>query len=113
MAKQFPNPAEFYASNYYALVDSDKCTGCGECMTRCQMEAISINDNLAFVDIARCIGCGLCTTCTNEAVTLQAKDEKRIPPKNQKELYQQILLKKSGPFKTALLLAKYILGYKA
>ena len=39
-------------------------------------------DDVAVVDLDRCIGCGLCvTTCTTEALSLQpkAKEERRDP----------------------------------
>lgn len=113
MAKQIPDVAEFYSSNYYAMADAEKCTGCGTCISRCQMEAISLQDNRAVVDTSKCIGCGLCTsTCINDAMALQLKGESKIPPRNLPELYKQILLKKEGPIKMAVLIAKHILGYK-
>ena len=37
--KKFPRPSELYATNYYAEVDPELCTGCGICVERCQMEA--------------------------------------------------------------------------
>ena len=95
------------------MVDAEKCTGCGTCISRCQMEAISLQDNQAVVDTSKCIGCGLCTsTCINDAMALQLKGESKIPPRNLPELYKQILLKKEGPIKMAVLIAKHILGYK-
>jgi NAD-dependent dihydropyrimidine dehydrogenase PreA subunit len=81
---QHPRPAEMVFSNHYALVDSDLCTGCETCLERCQMGALTINDEeLAEVNSDRCIGCGLCvTTCPTEALRLipKTEDEQRIPP---------------------------------
>jgi electron transport complex protein RnfB len=67
----------------------DECTGCEQCLERCQMEAISMNDDeLAQVNPDRCIGCGLCvTTCPVEAITLSPKPDAslRLPPTNTSE----------------------------
>lgn len=70
-------------ANYYAVIGSDECAGCGICVERCQVGAISEQDGVAVVDKARCIGCGLCVTgCPNDAVKLQRKPDAEIvhPP---------------------------------
>jgi electron transport complex protein RnfB len=73
--KRFEKPARFVNSNYYAVVDKDNCTACGICESRCQMEAITVED-VALVNLDRCIGCGLCVTaCEFDAVKLLKKDE--------------------------------------
>jgi len=77
-------PAKAVSSNYYATVDEKACTACGVCETRCQMNAI-ILDDAARVDPDRCIGCGLCVpTCDFDAMRLMEKDaaERTVPPKN-------------------------------
>ena len=82
---EHPRPAEMVFSNYFAQVDQDACTGCETCMDRCQMGAISLNDDeVAEVNPARCIGCGLCvTTCPSDAMHLVPKEreKQRTPPK--------------------------------
>ena len=84
-----PRPAEIVFSNYLARVDADACTGCEDCLDRCQMEAIRMNDaDQAEVNPDRCIGCGLCvTTCLAEAMELVAKprDKQRVPPASMAE----------------------------
>lgn len=111
--KHFPRPTEFYSSNYYAVVDTDKCDGAGTCMHRCQMGAIIVKDKKAIVNLDRCIGCGLCTTtCKAGAIALKKQDKIKVPPKNHDALYQQILMKKLGPVKTIGVVAKYMLGFK-
>ncbi|MCP4757550.1 MAG: 4Fe-4S dicluster domain-containing protein, partial [Proteobacteria bacterium] len=81
-----PKPAEAVFSNYYAQIDDDECSGCEECIDRCQMGAIKMNDdNQSEIDFDRCIGCGLCVTaCPIELIRLKAKDEKdrRVPAIN-------------------------------
>ena len=63
------------ASNYYARIDPDACTGCGLCADeRCQVHAIRQCGDAYEVIGSRCIGCGLCvTTCPAQAVGLVRK----------------------------------------
>jgi electron transport complex protein RnfB len=81
---QHPRPAEMVFSNYFAAVQQELCNGCETCLDRCQMAAISMNDDSrARIDRLRCIGCGLCViTCPTEALHLVAKseDQRRTPP---------------------------------
>jgi electron transport complex protein RnfB len=74
---RLPNPAERVMSSYFAVSDQELCTGCEECLDRCQMDAITMTDDeTAIVDTDRCIGCGLCvTTCPVEALELKLKSE--------------------------------------
>ncbi len=91
--KLHPNPASLVKSNYFARVDQDLCAGCETCLTRCQMEAIYMDDDWAAIDLKRCIGCGLCvTTCPTKALTLAAKEpkERYVPPTKPGDTYKQI-----------------------
>jgi len=88
--KKQPVPAAAVKSNYFATVDADECTGCEICLDRCQMEAITIEDDTAAINLDRCIGCGLCvTTCPTEAAQLvkKAENEQYQPPKSGAEMY--------------------------
>lgn len=81
--KRFDAPAKLFATNFYAEVDPDLCIGCGVCEERCNLEAITIEDDLSNIDLKYCIGCGVCVpTCTQEAITLQKKEEEILPPRN-------------------------------
>ncbi len=83
--KMNPSPARMVTSPFYAVVDQQACSGCGTCLERCQMDAISIPNGLAEIDLERCIGCGLCvTTCTTGALSLVRKpeDQQRAVPRN-------------------------------
>ena len=95
--KKFPRPAELYTSNYFAVVDPEECEGCKTCIDRCQIEAVSMVDEVSTVNLDRCIGCGLCvTTCPSDAIQLQKKEKEVVPPKDMTELYQKIMMKKMG-----------------
>ena len=70
-------------ANYYSEIDPDECVGCGVCVDRCQVKAVSMENGRASVDRRRCIGCGLCTTkCPSGAARLIRKPENEIvhPP---------------------------------
>ena len=58
-------------------VKKEMCTGCGECLTNCSTDAISMDENVAYIDESECIRCGVChTVCPNDAVR---HDGERIP----------------------------------
>jgi Na+-translocating ferredoxin:NAD+ oxidoreductase subunit B len=91
--KMQPKPAEAAKSNYRAVVDAGECTACEACMDRCQMEAISLVDGAALINHERCIGCGNCVTaCPALALSLEKKQEDRLytPPENFGNTYIQI-----------------------
>jgi electron transport complex protein RnfB len=71
-------------ANYYAVIDPDLCQGCGICIERCQVKAISEKDGVSVVDRVHCIGCGLCVTgCPNNVARLEKKPDAEMihPPK--------------------------------
>ena len=70
-------------ANYFAVIDPDTCLGCGTCITRCQVAAITEENGVSIVNQPRCIGCGLCVTgCPNGAAQLLRKPDAEIihPP---------------------------------
>ncbi len=70
-------------ANYYAVVDTETCSGCGVCLDRCQVGAVTFANGKASADRGRCIGCGLCVSgCPAEAVRLERLPEAEIvhPP---------------------------------
>jgi Na+-translocating ferredoxin:NAD+ oxidoreductase subunit B len=83
----FNDPVRSVSSNYEAAVDADACTGCGECAERCQMDAITIEGDIARVKLDRCIGCGVCVYhCPMGAITLAPRPDFVEPPKSFREL---------------------------
>ena len=111
--KKYPRPADYYASNYYAEVDPELCTGCQTCVERCQLDASSIVNDVAVVDLDRCIGCGNCVvTCESNAIQLQKKEEETTPPKDAETLYMKILSKKVGKLKMLGIGSKLLLKLK-
>jgi len=57
-------------------VISSKYIGCGTCVERCQMKAVTLQNDIAVVDRKKCIGCGLCVTgCGLKVAQLQLRPE--------------------------------------
>jgi ferredoxin len=83
--KKHPQPASIVSSPYIAVHAPEICSGCGTCVERCQMDAITLPNGTAELNQERCIGCGLCvSTCETGALTLERKPEaeQRLVPKN-------------------------------
>jgi len=60
-------------------VDLERCTGCGDCLDVCPVEAISMNNGKAWIDSETCLACEACAqVCPIDAIcpsiiTLPAK----------------------------------------
>jgi Pyruvate/2-oxoacid:ferredoxin oxidoreductase delta subunit len=94
--KKFENPSLYVDSNYFVEVDEKSCSGCGDCVTTCHMDAININEKgIAEVNLGYCLGCGVCIpACPEDARHLIKKDNEYIPPENYLDLLQVIGKKK-------------------
>jgi electron transport complex protein RnfB len=111
--KKFPRPADYYASNFYAEVAPDLCSGCQICVDNCQMEAVAMNDGVAAISLDRCIGCGNCVvTCDSNAIHLKKKNMEQPPPKTMNDMYTKILMKKVGKLNMLKIGAKMLLKLK-
>jgi Na+-translocating ferredoxin:NAD+ oxidoreductase subunit B len=75
-------------SDFFLVVDADACTGCNNCIERCQFNALSPSDGVVAVDYQHCMGCGVCVVaCTTDALHLERRPlpEISIPPAGLKE----------------------------
>ncbi|MBN1330128.1 MAG: 4Fe-4S binding protein [Candidatus Heimdallarchaeota archaeon] len=89
--KKMPNPADYVTNNYVAHVNDELCTGCGICVDRCQLDAITIENDVSTINPKRCIGCGNCILkCPEKAIALKSKEKQKIPPATFNELYDII-----------------------
>ncbi len=58
-----------------ALVDSQLCEGCEDCVDSCPVEAIEMVDEKAVVDADECTECSACLdTCTSDAISMVDED---------------------------------------
>ncbi len=85
-------PRDVLMATYFLReTDREKCNGCGLCVEICPVQAIKMEGDFPIVDKDWCIGCGVCAIpCPSAAVKLVRKSG-AIPPKDFKELHQQIL----------------------
>ncbi len=65
---------EFHVEPLYAYVDSEKCTSCGICVSRCPYSAASVDKETktpAYINPVLCKGCGTCAAdCPIDAITM-------------------------------------------
>jgi len=77
---EFGVPTTAVRSDFQMVVDAVECIGCGDCLERCQFDALSLPDDVCLVDYSRCVGCGLCATvCPTEAMYLERRPEGEVP----------------------------------
>ena len=57
---------------YEVKIDSEKCTGCGECIDICPSEVLELQDEKSVpVNAEECVGCESCMeVCEQEAITV-------------------------------------------
>ncbi len=99
LQKMLPRPVDFWAANYCASVNAEICSGCGICVERCQVNAVTIDARagIAVINPNRCIGCGNCVaSCPAGAMSLLKKEKEIVPPQDSEELYDVIMAHKKG-----------------
>ena len=58
-------------------IDQESCTGCGICVEKCPVDAISMEIEEAEINMAECIRCGIChDVCPQDSVR---HDSEKIP----------------------------------
>jgi Pyruvate/2-oxoacid:ferredoxin oxidoreductase delta subunit len=68
------------SSGFVAEVDADLCTGCEDCNTYCQFDALGVEGEKNHVNEALCMGCGVCVSkCEQGALSLRQAPEKGVP----------------------------------
>jgi heterodisulfide reductase subunit A len=62
-----------------ALVITDLCNGCGDCVPICPVNAISMQDGKAVINPFQCTGCGACIpVCPREAIDFKNSTSKQV-----------------------------------
>jgi electron transport complex protein RnfB len=78
--KEFGRFTGIARSAFRSIIVEDLCSGCGECIERCQFGALSLRDQVCVVERACCMGCGLCVAaCPTGALRLQRLSEDERP----------------------------------
>lgn len=68
--KTEPVTADFLGGDK-AVIDPDKCTGCGLCKQHCRFDALEEKDGTYQVNEYACEGCGVCEfVCPQDAISL-------------------------------------------
>ncbi len=83
--KRYRGLKQVAGSNFVARVDEGSCIGCGDCLDRCQMDALELGDETVRVIEEYCLGCGNCmSVCPSESLSLVRCLEGRPPEKPNK-----------------------------
>lgn len=78
--KKYPRPGDMVNSAFVTAFNPEACMGCGICVERCPMDALSLTGDTATFKEERCIGCGLCTTtCPYDALKLARRPDSEQP----------------------------------
>ncbi len=79
-------------TNFYAKIKTDSCIGCGICVKKCPVSAITLKEEkgkkTAVVDMNKCFGCGVCTRfCPKKTIVMERRKETAFVPKDGFERY--------------------------
>jgi ferredoxin len=90
---EFDVPTAVAHSGFQAVVDTELCIGCEDCVPRCQFGALAVPEDVCMVDVARCVGCGVCATvCPTDALRLERRpesDSPQVPADNREWMAQR------------------------
>ena len=55
-----------------AVVDEEKCTGCGTCLKPAHCDAVELRNRTAYIDPEKCVACSVCAVlCPAQAIKLK------------------------------------------
>ena len=91
-ARRFAYTRPIHTTNFLPEVDTEACTGCGQCVSVCPIEAVGLvsahdpddpRQRKARVDPEICLGCGVCAgVCPNGSMTMAPREARVITPFN-------------------------------
>ena len=78
---EFNRPTAIARSDFLVVVDQDLCVACGDCIERCQFDALALGDLTNEIETGNCVGCGLCVpVCPEDALILIRRSEGEVLP---------------------------------
>jgi NAD-dependent dihydropyrimidine dehydrogenase PreA subunit len=87
-AKRAQNNALLDYSNFIVRADKETCSGCGDCIDRCQVDALRLVEEVICVNDNMCFGCGNCVSvCPTDSLTMERR-RKLEPPEAKERLSQ-------------------------
>lgn len=103
-ARRFGLLHPVHTTNFLPAVQAADCTGCGECVSVCPVEAmgmVSANDprmpkrKKALLNAEICLGCGLCVrACRGNHIALESRSRRVITPVNSVHLAVEMAIDK-------------------
>jgi Na+-translocating ferredoxin:NAD+ oxidoreductase RNF subunit RnfB len=91
-ARRFGFLHPVHTSNFIPVIDTAACTGCGQCVEACPVQAlalVSANDprqprkKIARLDRELCLGCAVCVAaCPQHCIALDSRPQRVITPLN-------------------------------
>lgn len=91
-ARHFGILMPVHTTNFLPVVDISTCTGCGKCVNRCPVEAMTLvsandphqpNKRKAKVLTELCLGCGVCVSaCSTRTIRLESRPQRVLTPLN-------------------------------
>jgi Na+-translocating ferredoxin:NAD+ oxidoreductase RNF subunit RnfB len=91
-AKRFGTLHPVHTTNFIPEIDELTCNGCGKCLDRCPVEAMSLvsanepnhkKKKKARLNDDICLGCGVCVrSCTQDSIRLKQRAKRVITPLN-------------------------------
>ena len=85
--KDADSPSMVATSSFIISLEEGVCSGCGDCVERCPVDALAMEGDVVALNLKQCIGCGLCVSvCPTEALRLEPREGASVPPRDRHEL---------------------------